>query len=347
MKIASANLQFSASHSLLEQRKLTERFDSWSGQRPQQQALPPTPRVEEVRLSDNGMAAAKAERSTDESVTDETKNDPRLALIRSLIERLTGRTLKIFDSRDLHTSPDEAPVQETPQPPAAPATSAGWGMVYERHESYTESEQTDFAASGTVQTADGREIRFEVQLSMARTFHQESDVSLRFGDAARKTDPLVLNFAGTAAQLTDQRFAFDLNADGKTEQINFVSPGSGFLVFDRNQDGKVNDGRELFGPLTNSGFEELRALDKDNNGWIDENDPDFAKLQVWTRDAAGKDQLRSLAAMNVGAIGLASVSTPFAIKNDSNRTLGEICNSGIFLLESGVTGTIQQIDLTA
>ena len=147
--------------------------------------------------------------------------------------------------------------------------------------------------------------------------------------------------------MVNQRFAFDLNADGQSEQINFVGPGSGFLVFDRNRDGKINDGRELFGPQTNDGFQELSALDSDGNGWIDENDPAFAELQVWTRDADGSDQLRSLASLGVGAIGLNNVATPFALKTESNRTLGEIRNSGIFLLESGTTGTIQQIDLTA
>lgn len=220
-------------------------------------------------------------------------------------------------------------------------------MAYDRHESYTEIEQTSFSASGQVRTADGREIAFDLQLSMARAYHEESDISLRLGDAARKTDPLVLNFSGTAAQLTDQRFAFDLNADGRTEQINFVAPGSGFLVFDRNRDGKVNDGRELFGPSTNDGFQELAALDDDRNGWIDENDAAYEQLQVWTRDGEGKDRLQSLADASVGAIALARIATPFDIKNNDNQLLGQIRNSGIFLQENGTAGTIQQIDLTA
>jgi hypothetical protein len=118
--------------------------------------------------------------------------------------------------------------------------------------SYTEAEQTTFAASGTVRTADGREIAFDLQLSMSRLYHEESSVSLRAGDAVRATDPLVLNFAGTAAQLTDQRFAFDLDADGSADQINFAGPGRGFLDFfdPRNKYGKVDNGRELFGPTS-------------------------------------------------------------------------------------------------
>ena len=147
--------------------------------------------------------------------------------------------------------------------------------------------------------------------------------------------------------MTGQRFAFDLNADGQTEQINFVAPGSGFLVFDRNQDGKVNNGSELFGPTTNNGFQELAALDDDRNGWIDESDAAFDRLQVWTRDGAGTDRLQSLGEAGVGAIGLGNIATPFDIKNNANQLLGQIRSSGIVLQESGAAGTIQQIDLTA
>lgn len=196
-------------------------------------------------------------------------------------------------------------------------------------------------------TADGREISFQIELAMSRTYHEETNVSLRLGDAARKVDPLVLNFAGTAAQLTDQRFSFDLDADGSDEQINFLTPGSGFLVFDRNRDGKVNDGSELFGPTTGDGFQELAALDGDRNGWIDENDTAFEQLQVWTRNTEGGEQLQSLSASGVGAIALSRIDTPFDIKTDANAMLGHIRNSGIFLQESGTAGTIQQIDLTA
>lgn len=339
MKIVNSTLQLTATHALTQQHEVSEHFEAWANRR---SSPPPSA---DVHISEGGKAAAEAGQKSD-AVDDATQGDPRLALIRSLLELFTGRPLKVFDAQEL-TSSEEATANNAQQQVAPRRDTGGWGMVYEHHESYTESEQTSFSASGSVRTSDGREIGFEMQLSMTRTFHQQSDISLRLGDAARKTDPLVLNFSGTAAQLVNQRFAFDLNADGQSEQINFVGPGSGFLVFDRNRDGKINDGRELFGPQTNDGFQELSALDSDGNGWIDENDPAFAELQVWTRDADGSDQLRSLASLGVGAIGLNNVATPFALKTESNRTLGEIRNSGIFLLESGTTGTIQQIDLTA
>ena len=197
-----------------------------------------------------------------------------------------------------------------------------------------------------MRTSDGQEIRFDLSLTMSRSFHVESDTSLRLGDARKKQDPLVINFGGTAAQLTSQRFKFDLNADGNAEDINFVTGGSGFLAIDRNGDGKINNGSELFGTASGNGFADLALLDTDRNGWIDENDPAYAQLRVWTKDASGNDHLATLKQADIGALALASIGTPFDLKNGSNDLQGQIRSSGIFLHESGQAGTIQQVDLT-
>lgn len=351
MKIANSSLQMASSHTSVERHEVRESLKMWVGsQRPQfagEDSRPRTVSNDNVSLSDAGKAASQA--SASEATEDtELDADPRLRFIRSMLELLTGHRIRIFDASKLQPS-SETPVIEAPQATGTPArpTSAGFGIEYDRHESYSEVEQTNFAASGTVTTADGREIKFDLQLSMSRQYHEESDISLRLGDAARKTDPLVLNFAGTAAQLTDQRFAFDLNADGSTENINFLAPGSGFLTFDRNGDGKINNGGELFGPTSGDGFQELAALDGDQNGWIDENDAAFKQLTLWTPDKTDKETLQSLTDAGVGAIALSRVTTPFDLKINANELLGQIRTSGIFLHEAGTAGTIQQIDLTA
>ena len=356
MKIASANLQMVSSHESFEHREVTESLNMWVGQRrpaaAEDNAARRGPPADVVTLSAAGRqaaAAAPAEAGQTDAAPVDTEAaidaDPKLTLLRTMIEFLTGRRLLVIDAGDLQ-APSSAAV-DAPAAAAQPPASAGFGIEYDYHESYTEAEQTTFAASGTVRTADGREISFDLQLSMSRLYHEESSVSLRAGDAVRATDPLVLNFAGTAAQLTDQRFAFDLDADGSADQINFAAPGSGFLVFDRNANGKVDNGRELFGPTRGDGFQELAALDGDGNGWIDENDAAYAQLQVWSRDAAGNEGLQSLAEAGVGAIALARIATPFSVKTEANELLGQIRSSGIFLQEDGTAGTIQQIDLTA
>jgi hypothetical protein len=354
MKIASAALQLESSHVALQRHEISESLRVWIGdRRPNFEGRPSLPSAappERVHLSEAGKAAQSSEADAIQKSMDAADKDPILSLLRAMIFMLTGQEVKVFNPADLQP---QSPAAELPAPDSqsnnaeAPARqNAGYGVEYDRHESYTESEQTRFAANGVVKTSDGKEISFSVSLSMTRSYHEESDVSIRQGDARKKQDPLVLNFSGTAAQLSNQRFNFDLNSDGKTEDINFVTGGSGFLALDRNGDGKINNGSELFGASSGDGFAELAALDSDHNGWIDENDSAYKQLRVWTRDSAGKDQLATLQQANVGALSLGRVDTPFDLKDSSNALQGQIRATGIFLQEDGKAGTMQQIDLT-
>jgi hypothetical protein len=179
---------------------------------------------------------------------------------------------------------------------------------------------------------------------MSREHVEKTDISLRLGDVKKK-DPLVINFGGTAAKLTDTKFSFDLDADGKADQISFVGAGSGFLALDKNSDGQINNGSELFGPVSSNGFQELAAYDLDKNSWIDESDAVYSQLKVWTKDGSGNDVLSTLAQTKVGAIYLGNVSTPFDIKNGQNQLDGQIRSSGAYLNEDGGAGIVQQIDL--
>jgi hypothetical protein len=355
MKIASAALQLESSHVKLQHHEISESLRAWIGDRrpnfegrPSQGSLPPPP--EHVHLSASGKAAQSSEANAIQKGMDAASNDPILNLLRAMIFMLTGREAEVFNPADLQpqSAPAEIPAPvSTAKPTEAPVEqNAGYGVEYDRHESYSESEQTSFEANGVVKTSDGKEISFSVSLSMSRSYHEESDISIRLGDARKKQDPLVLNFNGTAAQLNSQRFKFDLNSDGKSEDINFVTGGSGFLALDRNGDGKINNGAELFGAASGNGFAELAALDADKNGWIDENDAGYDQLRVWTKDSSGTDHLATLRQSNVGAINLGYVATPFDLKDSANVLQGQIRSTGIFLQEDGKAGTMQQIDLT-
>ena len=331
--------------------------------------------------SDAALTAPKAsppqsaEATAIQKGVDAANQDPILQVIRAMIAILTGEDVKVFDASALSSeaplttaAPTEATEQSTaansgnsqaaPQSTAANNTgntgnsqtaqqsAVAGSLEYTRTESYTETEQTRFAASGVVRTTDGKEINFSFAIDMTRRYHEETSTSVRVGNTRKTQDPLVINFGGTATQLTSQRFKFDLNADGKSENINFATQGSGFLAFDRNGDGKINDGSELFGTQSGNGFADLALLDADHNGWIDENDPAYLQLRVWSKDASGNDQLSTLKQTDVGALSVAQVATPFSIKNERNELQGQIQGSGVFLSESGKVGTLQQVDLT-
>lgn len=343
MKIAAADVQMAASHASLQHRKVSESLRAWVGdRRPDFESDGEAAPATSVTLSPEALSAQAQDGVQAAGTKAEDALDPKLSLLKTLIEYFTGRKIELFSQTDLSADTGTAAAGQSTD--AAPA-KAGYGVEYDYHESYTEMEQTTFSAQGVVRTSDGKEIRFDLNLAMSQLYHEESNVSIRAGDAVKK-DPLVLNFAGTAAQLTDQRFAFDIDSDGKDDMINFAAGGSGFLVFDKDGNGRATNGSELFGTRSGDGFAELAAYDSDRNGWIDENDPIFEQLRIWIKDGAGRDQLLSLAEMNVGAIGLQHLATPFEVKTAQNRLQASVLASGVFLQQNGGVGSIQQLDLT-
>ena len=113
---------------------------------------------------------------------------------------------------------------------------------------------------------------------------------------------------------------------------------------DLNEDGKINDGSELFGTKSGDGFADLAVYDEDKNGWIDENDDIWNKLKIWVQDENGNSKLYSLAEQGVGAICLQNVSTEFGQRGTDGEINAAIRNTGIFLYENGAAGTIQHLD---
>ena len=208
-----------------------------------------------------------------------------------------------------------------------------------------EQEAVNVLAGGHVQTEDGRSISFGVNLNMSREF--ASQVNIETTQQVVMTDPLVINMDNLPAGVKDMTFQFDIDCDGKMDEISMLREGSGFLALDKNGDGKINDGSELFGTRSGNGFADLAVYDEDGNGWIDENDEIFDKLRVWSKDKDGKDVLKTLKEADVGAIYLGSTNSQFSLTDKKdNEVLGAVRSTGIYLKEStGMAGTVQQVDL--
>lgn len=228
------------------------------------------------------------------------------------------------------------------------AGTTGMGTTWQRITASsgfrTETESTTFASTGIVKTADGRSIDFNVEVSMSRAYMEKCDM-LEVQEYI-KTDPLMINLDTNIGSVSDQKFFFDLDSDGKEEEISFAGKGSGFLALDKNGDGKINDGSELFGTKSGDGFKDLAKYDEDGNGWIDENDSIYSQLKVWTKDENGNDRLIDLKDADVGAIYLRNADTQFSLKDDENKLNAEIKKTGIYLKEStGEVGTLNHVDL--
>lgn len=355
MKIDAHHLDFSSQRHASTQHSLQESLRAWQGDRPDfegnnrgQTALSgaaPSPAISAAARAAQAADQAHQATENDEAQAiqeglDEIENDPRLQLIRQMVKMLTGADIKIFSATDLDIGTRSVSVSSND-----PARANNFGIEYERHEIYSETEQTHFQAAGLIRTSDGQTINFQLNLQMQRSYHTESHVSLQAGNAVRK-DPLVINFNGAAAELQSQRFSFDLEGTGKQEQIALLGANSGYLALDLNANGQIDSGRELFGVHSGNGFADLARYDEDGNGWIDENDAIYEQLRIWTPAAEGSGQLATLKEKQVGALYLGSQATPFELRDAANQSLGGVRSSGVWLSENGQVGSLQQIDLT-
>lgn len=211
---------------------------------------------------------------------------------------------------------------------------------------YSYTEAASFSTKGTVVTSDGRSIEFNLDVSMSQSFTQYTKSTYK--QAINCMDPLVINLDIDTAEVTDQKFFFDLNCDGEEEELHTFGSGSGMLALDKNQNGTIDDGSELFGTQSGNGFYDLAGYDEDGNGWIDENDSVFEQLKIWCKNPDGSDSFYTLKEKGVGAIALANSVTDFVYRDgdtiDSDAK-ARLRSTGVFLFESGMAGTMQQVDL--
>lgn len=135
--------------------------------------------------------------------------------------------------------------------------------------------------------------------------------------------PILLDLDRNQFNLSGGPVYFDIDADGQPETLTWVAPGTqdAFLFFDRNGNGVVDDGSELFGNATllisgeqaQHGYEALAEFDLVENGGnqdgiISDADSIFSDLGVWIDSNAngihGNSESQSLAEAGVLSIGL-------------------------------------------
>ncbi len=127
--------------------------------------------------------------------------------------------------------------------------------------------------------------------------------------------PLTLNISSGPYLLCglDDPVSFDMDVDGVLDRVSWTARGAqlAFLGFDRNGNGAIDDGSELFGNHTllptggvaGNGFAALAALDANGDGMIDASDPIWPNLLLWIDlNHDGASQLNELSRLNTSGI---------------------------------------------
>ncbi len=185
---------------------------------------------------------------------------------------------------------------------------------------------------------------FQLQLEFNFTFEQ---TAVAVEQEVKQSDPITLDLNGNGIQLTSYRDGarFDITGTGKAVSTAFVTGGDAFLAIDRNNNGTIDDGTELFGDQNGSrnGFEELRKLDSNGDGRVTAADRDFSKLLLWKDNGNGITEPGELVSLTDE--GITEIDLGYRNVNEAAANGNRITQLATFLRKDGTRGTAADVVL--
>ncbi|MCJ2189220.1 calcium-binding protein, partial [Novosphingobium beihaiensis] len=143
-------------------------------------------------------------------------------------------------------------------------------------------------------------------------------------------DPLVIDLDGDGIETTGLDLSnawFDLDGDLFRQKTGWLKGDDGFLVLDRNGNGRIDDISEMFGGRFDGGFAHLAQSDSNGDGKITMADAVWADLRVW-QDADGDGETDAGELKSLDELGIAELSL-------SSTPLGATTAAGTRLLSYG------------
>lgn len=159
-------------------------------------------------------------------------------------------------------------------------------------------------------------------------------------------DPIILDLDGNGLESVGlaANVHFDHDGDGVLTRTGWVGKDDALLVWDRNANGRIDTGAELFGdftPLPNgtlapNGFAALAALDANGDGVIDATDPMFAELKLW-RDTSQDGQTGEGELISLADAGIVSLNLAHSVKNQRLANGNTLAREGSFTRADGTS----------
>ncbi len=262
-------------------------------------------------------------------------------IVENLLDKLLGKTKEQDNSKSVKLYPydDNKITKDTGK---TVLKNFSMTTTYE----YSKTNLIKFDSKAIIKTKD-KEINIDLNIQYTQKFYEKHQTKIE-QQRAVYIDPLIIQFDIEAKKfdLIDDTltFTFDINSDGYKEKIPYLNSGSGFLALDKNNNLTIDDGSELFGTTSNDGFNDLKAYDKDDNDWIDENDEIFKDLRIWYKTKFGKDELIALGDANIGAIYLNDINTQFYYDKDIQQNIAKLNSSSIFITDDEKIGILGAVD---
>lgn len=205
--------------------------------------------------------------------------------------------------------------------------------------------QTNASPATPINSIQSLRNEFQFQLTFQFEFSLSVDIRIALNQLDQQQDPIVVDLDGDGIELTNVENGpmFDIKGTGEIVRTAWIRGGDAFLAVDRNGNGKIDNGLELFGDQwgAQNGFEELRKLDTNSDGYISKEDRDYDRLLLWRDNGDGvssREELFTLAQMGIERISLQYKNV--SILGDRNN---KITQKSFFIRNDGSVGRVADV----